>query len=202
MIGASSFNSIASGADASYGAAPTNLKTYLDRLVSYYSDTISGYDDRFLILKNGKRFRISENRTVKTFRELIEMPDVDDMFHAVYPSGTVPKQPEKNMDPGRVRYEALFVELPVDQKNVEAVSLAGSTVATGIVDMNPTDPIEAMLISQIVLANEAILKLYRLGWANTAEYFEAGTKYLQMANKASRTVAMLMERLDQHRNRG
>jgi hypothetical protein len=95
VIGASSFNSIASGADASYGAAPTNLKAYLDRLVSYYSDTISGYDDRFLISKNGKRSLISDNRTDKTFRELIETPDVDDMFYPVYPSGTVPKQPEK-----------------------------------------------------------------------------------------------------------
>jgi hypothetical protein len=92
--------------------------------------------------------------------------------------------------------------LPVDQKNAKAVSVAGSAAAAGIVDMGPADPIEAMLISQIVLANEAAMKLYRLGWANTAEYFEAGTKYLQMANKASRTVAVLTERLDQHRNRG
>jgi hypothetical protein len=33
-------------------------------------------------------------------------------------------------------------------------------------------------------------------------YFEAHTKYLQLADKASRTVAMLTERLDQHRGRG
>ena len=33
-------------------------------------------------------------------------------------------------------------------------------------------------------------------------YFEANTKYLQLADKATRTVAMLTERLDQHRGRG
>jgi len=92
--------------------------------------------------------------------------------------------------------------LPVDQKNVEAVSHAGSAAAAGIVDMNPADPIEGVLISQIVVANEAALNLYRLGWANVTEYFEAGTKFLQLADRASRTAAILTERLEQHRNRG
>src|SRR6476620_10560038 len=34
------------------------------------------------------------------------------------------------------------------------------------------------------------------------EYFEARTKYLPLADKASRTVALLTERLDRHRGRG
>jgi hypothetical protein len=92
--------------------------------------------------------------------------------------------------------------LPVDQANAESVAKAGSAVAAGVVDMNPADPIEGLLISQIVVANEAAMNLYRLGWANATEYFEAGTKYLQLADKASRTVLMLTERLDQHRGRG
>ena len=46
------------------------------------------------------------------------------------------------------------------------------------------------------------MKLYRLAWLNNAEYFEASTKYLQLADKAARTVAMLTERLDHHRNQG
>jgi len=93
--------------------------------------------------------------------------------------------------------------LPVDQKNTEALSNAASAVAAGVVDMNPADPIEGMLISQIAVANEAALEFYRRGWANTAAgYFEAGAKYLQLADKSSRTVGLLTERLDQHRNRG
>jgi GTPase len=52
------------------------------------------------------------------------------------------------------------------------------------------------------VANEAALKLYQLAWLNNAEYFEASAKYLQLADKASRTVAMLTERLDHHRNQG
>jgi hypothetical protein len=92
--------------------------------------------------------------------------------------------------------------LPVDQNNTEAVSQVGSAVVAGIVDMKPADPIEGMLMSQLVVANEAALKMYRLAWLNNAEYFEASARYLQLADKASRTVAMLTERLDQHRGRG
>ena len=56
--------------------------------------------------------------------------------------------------------------------------------------MNPADPIEGMLMSHFVVVNEAALNMYRLAWLNNAEHFEASTKYLQLADKASRTVAM------------
>jgi hypothetical protein len=93
--------------------------------------------------------------------------------------------------------------LPVDQYNADAVSRAGSAVAAGTVDMNPGDPIEGILIAQLVVANEAALSMYRRAWACPPDhYFEAHTKYLQLADKASRTVVMLTERLDQHRGRG
>ena len=92
--------------------------------------------------------------------------------------------------------------LPINQKNTEAVSRAGSAVAAGVVDMNPADPIEGMLMSHLVVVNEAALNMYRLAWLNNAEYFEASTRYLQLADKATRTLVMLTERLDQHRGRG
>jgi hypothetical protein len=93
--------------------------------------------------------------------------------------------------------------LPVNQRNAELVSKAGSAVAAGVVDMNPADPIEGILISQIAVLNEAALELYRRAWAcDPADYFEAHMKYLQAADKASRTVAILTEQLDRHRGRG
>src|SRR5262249_21268406 len=97
----------ASGADNTYGAAPSDLKDHLDRLVRSYPDQIAGHDAEFLILKNGLKFRISDGRTDKTFRELLENPDVDDMFYSIYPRGAEPKQPEINADPGRVRFDPL-----------------------------------------------------------------------------------------------
>jgi hypothetical protein len=71
-----------------------------------------------------------------------------------------------------------------------------------MVDMRPADPVEGILISQIIVSQEAAMQLYRLGWLNSGEYFEASTRYLALADKAAKTVAMLTERLDQHRGRG
>jgi hypothetical protein len=93
--------------------------------------------------------------------------------------------------------------LPINLSNEKMVSDVGSAVASGRMDMKPVDPIEGVLIAQIVAANEAALEFYRRGWTNTAAgYFDAGTKYLQLADKSSRTVALLTESLDQHRGRG
>jgi hypothetical protein len=69
-------------------------------------------------------------------------------------------------------------------------------------DINSTDPIEAMLVGQLIAANEAALAMYRKGWSQPPEYFEGRTKYLQLADKAARTVVLLTERLDHHRGRG
>ena len=43
--------------------------------------------------------------------------------------------------------------------------------------------------------------MYQRAWALPPEQFEARAKYLALADKAARTVAMLTERLDHHRGR-
>jgi hypothetical protein len=89
-----------------------------------------------------------------------------------------------------------------DRGEVEALREAVNATCSGMLDMKPTDPVEGMLISQMIIAHEAAMRLYRLGWLNFPEHFEASTKYLALADKAARTVVMLTERLDQHRGRG
>jgi D-alanyl-D-alanine carboxypeptidase len=115
---------LATRADELYGAPPENLAEYLDRLAQFYPATISRHDAEFLYLKDGTKFPISDHRTDKTFQELLEKPDIADMFYAPYPKGTLPKQPDKNMDPGRVRFEPLFVVMYGDcRKNEVTKSL-------------------------------------------------------------------------------
>ena len=69
-------------------------------------------------------------------------------------------------------------------------------------DVKPTDPVEGMLTSQMIVAHEAALDMYRRAWAQPPEHFEARCRYLQMADKAQRTLAILTERLDRHRGAG
>jgi hypothetical protein len=133
---------------------------------------------------------------------IAEKPAVKIEIHAA-PKGEWKVLGGSDRDQWNERLSDLVIgALPVNQTNGKAVSHAGSAVVAGIVDMKPADPVEGILISQLVVANEAALKLYHLAWLNNGEYFEASTKYLQLADKASRTVAMLTERLDHHRNRG
>ena len=71
----------------------------------------------------------------------------------------------------------------------------------GLRGINPTDPTEGMLASQIIAAHEAAMHLRRLAW-HPDQSFVVQTRYLELAEKAARTMAMLTERLDQHRSRG
>jgi hypothetical protein len=86
-----------------------------------------------------------------------------------------------------------------DKKNAGEV---GSAVISGQMDIKPTDPIEGMLSSQMIVAHEAALDMFRRAWAQPPEYFDARCRYLQMADKAQRTLAILTERLDRHRGAG
>jgi hypothetical protein len=92
--------------------------------------------------------------------------------------------------------------VPVNFKDHEEVQASSLAIFCGMIDINPVDPIEAILVGQVIAANEAALAMYRKGWSQPPEYFEARTKYLALADKAARTVMMLTERLDQHRGRG
>lgn len=92
--------------------------------------------------------------------------------------------------------------LPIDQSDAQATHEAIKAVSQATADIAPSDPIEGMLIAQMMAANEASLAMYRKGWAQPPEYFQARTKYLQLADKAARTVMMMTERLDHHRGRG
>jgi hypothetical protein len=92
--------------------------------------------------------------------------------------------------------------LPVNQEDDAAASRAVTAVFSGIINIGPADPIEGILVSQLMAANQASLSMYQRAWAQPSEYFEARTKYLALADKAARTVALLTERLDHHRGRG
>jgi hypothetical protein len=83
-----------------------------------------------------------------------------------------------------------------------AVGEVGSAVVSGVMDLKPKDPIEGMLLAQIVVAHEAALDMYRRAWAQPPECFDARCRYIQLADKAQRTVAVLTERLDRHRGAG
>jgi hypothetical protein len=98
----------AGAAGNTYGANPPDLAEKLERLAKTYPDTVAGVDGDALVLKDGTKLPLSDGRSDKSFNELLNTPDVGDMFAFDYPQGASPMQPPENFDPGRVRVEALF----------------------------------------------------------------------------------------------
>jgi hypothetical protein len=103
-------------AEELYGTPPPDINARIEVLVKSYPDWIVGRDGNLLVMKGGKKFQISDGKTAKTFDVLLEHPDIDDMFYVPFPVDSAPKQPVKNSDPGRVRFEPLFIAMYGDCK--------------------------------------------------------------------------------------
>jgi len=95
-------------AEKRYGTAPSDIEGHLKRLAAAYPAAIDRFDSRFLYLKNGAKYPISDGTTHKTFEQMLAAPDIDDMFYAAYPAGAPASPPARNDDPGRVRFTPLF----------------------------------------------------------------------------------------------
>jgi len=89
----------------------------LDALVAAYPDHLASHDGTTLVWKDGTRMKVSDGRT-KTFEQMLDDPDIDDQFAIPYPLGE-PKKPGTNEDPGRIRYEPLFVKMYGDCRKGE-----------------------------------------------------------------------------------
>lgn len=110
----------AAASDERYGAPPPGLADHLARLKQAYPGVIQDYDKTQLTLKSGKTIPISDGRGDKSFDELLDKPDIDDMFAFPYPAHAKPSAPAVNADPGRIRVEGLFREIYGDCRKGEA----------------------------------------------------------------------------------
>jgi hypothetical protein len=77
---------------------------------------------------------------------------------------------------------------------------ANATLA-GLIQINPNDPIEGMLAAHMISAHETALNLRRLAWY-PEQSFVVRAKFLELADKATRSLAMLVDALDRHRGKG
>jgi hypothetical protein len=106
----------AAAATPGYGAPPEGLAAALARLAAAYPDVIASADMSAVVLRDGTRLPVSDGRTDKSFEEMLDHPDIDDMFAFAYPAGAEAAAPPLNFDPGRIRVEALFGKIYGDCK--------------------------------------------------------------------------------------
>ena len=107
-----------------YGAPPPDIKERLDALVAAYPDHLLSHDMKEITWRDGTRMPISDGRTDKTFKELLNRPDIDDMFAFRYPAGAKPSAPGVNQDPGRIRNEAFFAKIYGDCRGSRRLPMA------------------------------------------------------------------------------
>jgi hypothetical protein len=76
-----------------------------------------------------------------------------------------------------------------------------NAILAGMVHIKPDDPIEGMLAAQMISAHETALSLRRRAW-HPEQSFVVTAKFLELADKATRSLAMLADALDRHRGKG
>ncbi|MDR4306138.1 M15 family metallopeptidase [Chelatococcus sambhunathii] len=81
----------------------------VDRLLRAYPEHLERRDGNQLVWNDGTRMTIDDGVAGKSADELLETPDVDDMFAYVYPSAFPAAPPQT--DPGRIRNAAFFQKM-------------------------------------------------------------------------------------------
>jgi len=148
--------------DGRYGAPPPDLDRHLARLKEAYPDVIAHCDKTKLVLTSGAEIAISDWRTDKSFDELLDHPDIDDMFAIPYPAHAKPAAPSVNSDPGRIRVETLFRAIYGDCRKGDVraklgkVSWFGGTVL--ITTRNGVDKALAAVASDLAQLPKPMLK--------------------------------------------
>ncbi len=78
----------------------------LERLVKAYPDFLDRIENGELVWKDGARMPLSDGKAGKSADQLLDDPDLDDMFAYPYPKAIPTSEPPD--DPGRIRFDPLF----------------------------------------------------------------------------------------------
>src|SRR5436305_609267 len=72
-------------------------------LIRSYPEFLERVDGNELVWKDGTRMTIDDGRGAKSLDEMLDAPDIKDMFKMTYPLGEKGVPPAVDFDPGRVR---------------------------------------------------------------------------------------------------
>jgi hypothetical protein len=103
-----------------HGDAELSVPPAAQKLIDSYPNFISGYANNYLVFKDGTKLRWDDGIKNKSRQELLDNPDLKDMFNQKYPTGKLINPPGQNFDPGRIRNLPFFEKIyGSTQKQVE-----------------------------------------------------------------------------------
>lgn len=80
------------------------------KLMRAYPDKLKGFENNFIIWADGTKMQWDDGKKNKTYEELLNNADIEDMFSIPYAKGKI-MIPALNHDPGRIRNEAFFKKM-------------------------------------------------------------------------------------------
>src|SRR5262249_36830291 len=108
------------------GALGEQVPAPVAALVAAYPGFIERIDGNELVWKDGTRMPIDNSKGQRPFEEMLNDPDIKDMFAITYPLGDKGTPPAVNSDPGGIRYQPLFTKMYGSCQ--QATANAGSVV--------------------------------------------------------------------------
>jgi len=87
------------------------IPTAVKKLISAYPDFLAGYTGNRIIFKDGTTVLWNDGIKNKTPQQLLDSPDLKDMFIQSYKTGKLSEIPARYFDPGRIRNEPFFLKM-------------------------------------------------------------------------------------------
>jgi hypothetical protein len=99
--------------------------------------------------------------------------------------------------------DSVITALPTNSARRSPIEREAGALAAlaAMSDCKPADPVEAMLLGQLLNTNATALEIQRLAWAENSGS-EKQIRFLQLADKNARTLAVLVEALGRYRGKG
>lgn len=91
-------------------AQPSIIPTNAQKLINTYPGAVKGFADNHLIFADGSKLIWDDGIKNKSYQQLLDSPDLKDMFAQAYPKGAS-NPPAQNSDPGRIRNVAFFMKV-------------------------------------------------------------------------------------------
>lgn len=89
----------------------TQAPVVAQKLINCYPEFITGFSNNHLIFKDGTQMLWDDGITNKSRQQLLDAPDLKDMFLQTYTTGALKRDPPANFDPGRIRNQAFFEKM-------------------------------------------------------------------------------------------
>jgi hypothetical protein len=81
------------------------------KLIKSYPDFVTGYANNSVILKDGAKMLWDDGIKNKSPKQLLDKPNLKDMFNQKYTTGILDSPPAAGFDPGRTRNEPFFMKM-------------------------------------------------------------------------------------------